>query len=54
MSNNGYEVRDDEYYLDDIEDNLDWRYRANETDDGNEEDESEEDESGKDMDIDND
>ena len=48
MGAGGYEVGDDEYDLDDLEDNLDWRYRTNETDDEREGDESEE----EDMDSD--
>ena len=53
MSSDGYEVSDDEYYLDDIEDEAldNWRYRTNETDDEeSEEEESEEEESDEDMD----
>ena len=41
MSTDNYEVRDDEYYLDGIEDSLDWRHRIKETDDENEEKEDE-------------
>ena len=37
-----YELGEDEYYLDDIEDDLDWRHRINETDDESEEEEEEE------------
>ena len=35
MGYDGYEVGDDEYYLDDLEDEAleNWRYRINETDD---------------------
>ena len=32
MSTDDYEVRDDADYLDDIEDDLDWRHKINETD----------------------
>ena len=51
MSTDNYEVRGDEYYLDDVDDNLDWRNRTNETDSESEDDEIEEDES-EDMDSD--
>ena len=54
MHTDTYEVGDNEYYLDDIADNLDRRHRINETDDESEEDESEEDESDYDMDSDSD
>ena len=55
MGYDGYEVGDDEYYLDDLEDEAldNWRYRINETDDEeSEEEESKEDESDEDMDSD--
>ena len=49
MGYDGYEIGDDEYYLDDLEDEAldEWRYRINETDDESEEDveEDEDDES---------
>ena len=52
MSRDNYEIGDDEYYLDDIEDDmLDWGYRIGDDeseDDEREEDESEEDESDED------
>ena len=51
----GYEVEDDEYYLDDLEDEAldNWRYRINETDDEeSEEEESAEEESDEHMDSD--
>ena len=51
MGTDGYEVGDDECYLDDLEDNLDWWYRINETDDESEEEESE---ANEDDDMDSD
>ena len=42
MRSDNYEIHDDEYYLDDLEDDMDWRHRIN--DSGSEADESEEDE----------
>ena len=46
MGADGYEVGDDELYLDDLEDEaLDWEHRINETDDESEEEEEEEEES---------
>ena len=52
MGHGGYEVGDDEWYLDDFEDEAmdEWRYRINETDDEeSEEEDSEEDESDEEM-----
>ena len=47
MNNDSYEVGDDECYLDDLEDDLDWRHRISETDS-----ESDEEERDEDMDRD--
>ena len=57
MSNDTYEVGDDEHYLDDLEDDLDFRLRINETDgesgeEESEEEDSDEEESDEDMDSD--
>ena len=40
MSNDNYEVGDDEHYLDDLEDDLDFGHRVNETDSEGDEEES--------------
>ena len=39
-----YELGEDEHVLDDIEEDMEWRHRMNETDDKSEEEESDEDE----------
>ena len=54
MGADGYEVGDDEQYLDDLEDEAldNWRYRITETDDESEEEERAEEESDEDMDSD--
>ena len=50
MNTDNYEVGDDEYYLYEIEDDLDWRHMINETDDESGEEEDEEDEEDDDED----
>jgi hypothetical protein len=45
-----YELGEDEHFLDELEQDMDWRHRIDDTE--SEEDESEEDESDEDMDSD--
>ena len=54
MGYDGYEVGDDEYYLDDLEDEAldEWRSRDNETDDESEEEEEEDEEEDEERDED--
>ena len=52
MSSDNYEVCEDEDYLNDLEDDLHFRHRINETDSDSEEEESEKEKSDEDMDSD--
>ena len=43
MRSDNYELGEDEHFLDDLEEEQDWRHRIYETDDASEEEESDED-----------